>query len=76
MRSIYDLSMKDLQDYLEEKHIKAFHAKQIFRWIYDKRINDFDLMSDLSKDLIARLKEDFSISPLIIFLFGLSLKKL
>ena len=66
MRSIYDLSMKDLQDYLEENQIKAFHAKQIFRWIYDKRIDDFDLMSDLSKDLIARLNEDFTISPLIV----------
>ena len=58
--------MKDLQDYLEENHVKAFHARQIFRWIYDKRISDFDLMSDLSKDLIARMKEDFSISPLIV----------
>ena len=58
MRSIYDLSMKDLQEYLEENHIKAFHGRQIFRWIYDKRINDFDLMTDLSKDLIAKLKED------------------
>ena len=66
MRSIYDLSMKDLQEYLEENHIKAFHGRQIFRWIYDKRINDFDLMTDLSKDLIAKLKEDFTISPLIV----------
>ena len=66
MRSIYDLSMKDLQDYLEENHIKAFHAKQIFRWIYDKRINDFDLMTDLSKNLITKLKDDFTISPLTV----------
>ena len=66
MRSIYDLSMKDLQDYLEENHIKAFHAKQIFRWIYDKRINDFDLMTDLSKNLITKLKDDFTMSPLTV----------
>ena len=66
MRSIYDVSIKDLQEYLEKNSVKAFHAKQIFRWIYDKRIDDFDLMSDLSKDLIARLKEDFSISPLTV----------
>lgn len=66
MKSIYDLSMKDLQEYLENNQIKAFHAKQIFRWIYDKRIDSFDRMSDLSKDLICRLKSDFSIAPLII----------
>ena len=58
--------MKDLQEYLEENHIKAFHGRQIFRWIYDKRINDFDLMTDLSKNLIAKLKEDFTISPLTV----------
>ncbi|MBQ6126286.1 MAG: radical SAM protein, partial [Erysipelotrichaceae bacterium] len=55
-----------MQEYLEENHIKAFHGRQIFRWIYDKRINDFDLMTDLSKNLIAKLKEDFTISPLTV----------
>ena len=64
MTSIYDLSMNDLQDYLSEKGLKPFHARQIFRWLYDKRISDFDAMSDISKKLIEQLREDFSIKPL------------
>ena len=64
MTSIYDLSMNDLQDYLSEKGLKPFHARQIFRWLYDKRISDFNAMSDISKKLIEQLREDFSIKPL------------
>ena len=59
MRSIYDLDLKDIENYLLEKGFKSFHGKQIFRWLYDKRINDFDLMSDISKKLLEVLKEDF-----------------
>lgn len=59
MRSIYDLTIKDLEDYLLEKGFKPFHAKQIFRWLYDKRIDSFDLMSDISKKLIDEFKKDF-----------------
>ena len=64
MASIYDLSLTDLQNYLSEKGLKPFHARQIFRWLYEKRISDFDSMSDISKKLIEQLKEDFSIEPL------------
>lgn len=64
MTSIYDLSLSDLQDYLSEKGLKPFHARQIFKWLYEKRISDFDSMSDISKKLIEQLKGDFSIEPL------------
>lgn len=59
MRSIYDMTMADLQAYLTEKGFKPFHARQIFRWIYDKRISDFESMSDISHKMIDVLKEDF-----------------
>lgn len=64
MRSIYDLSLNDLEAYLLENGFKPFHAKQIFRWIYDKRISDFEQMSDISKKLIAKMKEDLCIDQL------------
>ena len=66
MRSIYDLSITDLNEYLESKNLKSFHSKQIFRWLYEKRIDSFDEMSDISKKLIESLKEDFYIDRLII----------
>ena len=64
MRSIYDLSLNDLENYLLENGFKPFHGKQIFRWIYEKRIDDFSLMSDISKKMIDKLSADFTISPL------------
>ncbi len=64
MRSIYDFSLNDLETYLLENGFKPFHAKQIFRWIYDKRISDFEQMSDISKKLIAKMKEDLCIDQL------------
>lgn len=64
MRPIYDLSFDMLSEYLESNNVKPFHTKQIFRWLYDKRINDFDKMSDISKNLIAKFKEDFTLDVL------------
>lgn len=64
MRSIYGLSLNDLETYLTENGMKAFHGKQIFRWLYHKRVKSFDEMSDISKKMIEKLKEDFELSEL------------
>ena len=49
--SVYDLSFNDWEEYLVNIGSKKFHAKQIFRWLYDKRVSSFDEMSDLSLSL-------------------------
>ena len=64
MRSIYDISLKDLEAYLLDNGMKPFHAKQIFRWLYHKRVHSFDEMTDISKKMIEKIKEDFSIDTL------------
>jgi len=64
MRSIYDISLKDLEAYLLDNGMKPFHAKQIFRWLYHKRVRSFDEMTDISKKMIEKIKEDFSIDTL------------
>lgn len=66
MESIYGLTFKDLENYLLEHGLKPFHAKQIFRWLYHKRISSFDEMTDISKKMIDQLKADFEINPLTI----------
>ena len=66
MKSIYDLSLNDLENYLLENGIKPFHGKQIFKWLYHRRIDSFSLMSDISKKTIEKLENDFEIAPLII----------
>ena len=64
MRSIFDLNLDDLQNYLVEKNLKPFRAKQIFKWLYEKRVDSFYSMSDISKDLQVMLANDFTIETL------------
>ena len=64
MISIYDYSLNDLEKYFVEKGLKPYKAKQIFKWLYEKRINSFSDMSDISKSLINDLEGDFSIERL------------
>lgn len=64
MKSIFDLNLEDLQNYLVEKGLKPFRAKQIFKWLYEKRVESFEDMSDISKDLQALLNQDFVIETL------------
>ena len=66
MLSIFDYNLTDLEDYLVSKGLKPFRAKQIFKWLYEKRVDDFSLMSDISKDLQAMLAEDFEIKNLTV----------
>jgi len=38
---------------------KPYRGKQLFKWLYNSRQYDFHLMSDLSRDLRARLDSGF-----------------
>ena len=62
MKLIYDLDLTDLENYLSTIGLKPFRAKQIFKWLYEKRISSFFEMSDISKKIQNRLDEDFNIN--------------
>lgn len=62
--SIYGLTLAELTDWVLENGQKKFRAKQIWEWLYRKRVDDFSQMSNLSKDLIEKLDENFVINPL------------
>lgn len=80
---IYDFSLEELQQWAKDNGEQAFRGSQIFDWLYVKRVNDFESMSNLSKGLRSKLEEQFSISALseitkfeskdgtVKFLFGL-----
>lgn len=59
MESIYNITYKKLEDYFVSIGEKKYKAKQLFDWIYVKRINNFDNISNIKKDVIERLKKDF-----------------
>ena len=64
MRSIYGIKKKDLEEYFVSKNDKKFRATQIYEWLYRKKVNSFDEMSNLSKDTIELLKKDFYFNKL------------
>ena len=57
-----ELELSELEDALESRGTKRFHARQLYRWIYRRGITDFDLMTDLARTLRAQLRTDFTIS--------------
>lgn len=62
--NIYDYSIEQLEQYFLEKGEKKFKATQVFEWLYRKRVTAFEEMTNLRKDIIASLKNDFVISDL------------
>ncbi len=61
MQDLKNYTLGELQDFLKIKGYPAYTARQVFEWVYAKRVQDFDLMSNLSKKTREFLKENFSI---------------
>lgn len=64
MGNIYNYTLNELEQYFITKGEKGFKAVQLFDWLYKKRINTFDDMSNLKKNLIETLKADYKMSSL------------
>ncbi|MCM3025614.1 23S rRNA (adenine(2503)-C(2))-methyltransferase RlmN [Bacillus safensis] len=64
MPSIYSFELHEMKEWLKEQGEKPFRAAQIFEWLYEKRVTSFDDMSNLSKDLREKLKDQFTITTL------------
>jgi 23S rRNA (adenine2503-C2)-methyltransferase len=60
-----ELERAQLEAALETAGVRRFHASQIFRWIYRRGVTDLSdagAMTDLSRDLRARLASDFTLT--------------
>ena len=64
MKNIYGLTLEDMEDYFIFIGSKKFHANQLFTWLYEKRIESFDDITNISKDTLKVLREDYSIDRL------------
>ena len=59
--NIYSMSRKDLENYFENINEKKYKALQIYDWLYKKRVKSFEEMTNIKKDIINKLKQDFTI---------------
>ena len=60
MDSIYSKTKEQLEIEMLELNQKKFRATQIFTWIYQKKVDDFSKMSDISQKFIPILQEKYS----------------
>lgn len=65
-QNIRTLTLPDIEAYFEEMGEKKFRARQVYEWLWLKQAQDIDAMTNLSKEIRAKLKEDFTLPALAI----------
>ncbi len=60
------LSLPQLQQWLKERDVAPFRAKQIYNWLYRQLATDFAAMTNLPQALRNTLTEEASIGPMIV----------
>lgn len=61
-----NLSKEEIAQWLESHGEKAFRARQVHEWLWQKGARSFDAMSNLSKPLREKLKEEFEFNSLAV----------
>ena len=64
MLHIYDYTEDMLKEYLVSNGEKPFRAKQLMEWLYRHKIESFDEISNMKKDFIEKLKNEFVLDKL------------
>ncbi len=70
--SIRSLNLDEIKSFLESHGEKGFRAKQIWEWLWQKSVTDFESMTNLSKNTRQLLEEHFSFMPVSIDSFQVS----
>ncbi|MDD4182439.1 MAG: 23S rRNA (adenine(2503)-C(2))-methyltransferase RlmN [Candidatus Omnitrophica bacterium] len=61
---VKNYTLEELKNYFKSNEVAAYTALQIFNWIYSKRVESFDLMTNVSKKIRNLLLENFYFSKL------------
>ncbi|MCK4984756.1 MAG: 23S rRNA (adenine(2503)-C(2))-methyltransferase RlmN [Desulfobacterales bacterium] len=62
--NILELSKERFASWLEGRQIESYRAAQVFKWIYLRQADRFDLMTDIAKDIRPLLEDHFTIDRL------------
>ncbi|HSP46305.1 MAG TPA: 23S rRNA (adenine(2503)-C(2))-methyltransferase RlmN [Chthoniobacterales bacterium] len=63
-RSVHSLLLDEIEAYLATQNQRPYRAKQIVDWLYEKRVNSFEEMSDLPQALRDSLGAEFAFDKL------------
>ena len=64
MKSIYDLTREEMENFFIEIGSKKFHGDQLFSWLYEKRINFYSMISNIKKEILDKISLTYSIDSL------------
>ncbi|MEW8290504.1 MAG: 23S rRNA (adenine(2503)-C(2))-methyltransferase RlmN [Candidatus Thiodiazotropha endolucinida] len=59
--NLLDLDLQGMEAYFLEMGSKAFHGRNVFKWIHKHGVTEFDAMTDISKRLRQQLQQQASI---------------
>lgn len=65
-KDIRKLSLEQLEEFFVAQGDKKFRAKQVYDWLWNKSLKNFDDMSNISKETREMLKENFSINHILV----------
>ena len=63
-QNLMGLTRPQLEQLMLSLGAKAFHGRQLYKWLYNTRQYDFELMTDLKRDLRAVLADRYDIRGL------------
>ena len=61
MKNIKDYSLDELKEELKEIGEKPFRAEQIYKWLYEAKVSNFNEMTNLSLELREKLNQNYEI---------------
>jgi len=64
MADFCEFNYEDLVTFLQAQGEKEFHAKQLINWVYQKSVTNWDEMTNLSKELRAKLAKQLHLPTL------------
>ena len=59
MKNIKDYDLAELKQEFIQMGEKPFRAEQVFKWLYELKVNSFDDMTNLSLELREKLKQNY-----------------
>ncbi len=65
MEALFGKTLKELKTIASENGLPGFTAKQMAQWLYQKKAEDIDEMTNLSKEARNRLKEKYQIGRIL-----------
>ena len=61
--NLLDMTLPALTEWFAAQGEKPFRARQVFQWVHQRGVADFDAMTDLAKSLREKLKARAAITP-------------